>query len=544
MVRLAGTPSILSWPLPISFQAQAIVNATAAYKVPIQVFMGMYDNETTLGANVANSGVGASGGAAGPFQFEAGTGRTYGYPRTNTPTSTEFVAQANAAAHYLHDLFVDFIPSLQSWQNALAGYNAGAGNFRLTQAQDYAARALAFKIPIVWAAALGVTPGASQGTATAGGTANAGGTGTLLNDSSGFTVGDPTNPDEDFWTALNRLAQDRYWYLFSDSETLYLADGPDLMKQTPAMSVDRIADMSIISSLQFTFDNTAWTYAATHKKRRRTQRRTALAKITSPVEGILDAVCKVDEVRAGDVMVFSNTGPGDGQWLVGDCRRSVFEVMSEITVVPALTPLSEGELNPAGQNQNNLSAYATPINDTGYVNPVGLWTPTRVDQGVDGTLKGPYMAPADSTIVLAQPSNAGWGPIGGPGGGWIVGRITSGALKGKYWYVAEGIYPLIAQGTNVQAGTPVGRTVINPFNQIPGNIETGWADPNNPGRPLSQSLPTYATADPAVKRDQSPAAIACGNSFNRWLIKLKASPGSIQGQGVGVVPSPMPPGYP
>lgn len=872
---------VQSWPLPRATQAVAISNAMAAWGIPAQVFLGMYNNETNLGflRNADGSIQTSPTGAVGPFQMEPTTAAQYNYPLTSTPNTTEFAQQADGAAHYLHDIYVDFVPTAKNWRNTLAGYNAGQGNYRLPAAQDYGSRALAFNIPAVWKAELSGNFASGIDPATPGGTAGAGGTGTLINDSSGFRVGDPTNPDEDFWTAINRLCQERYWYecdirtqvptpdgwttignlevgdfvlgtngrpvqvlgllpihigrdcfrlifrdgtsvitdadhpwtttrgtfstreisnsvttrrkgskypyynhrimaaaplnldeadlpidpyvfgywlgdgtarypritvaerdrshviseisraglivhrewqdgcapasriqvansrgqkygglanllrrlgvtgnkriplsylrasheqrlallqglmdsdgwicnkscvisqvnerladdvlellrtlglqpargvrkyrrpvrnpqgglsvardqitirfampdfcpfrlprkaeqyqlirsrlhfqrdryhtivaveqvpsepvrcitvdspdhlflvgesmvpthnCFSDGETLYIADGPDLMKQTPAMELDRVADAGIIAHLEFSFDNTAWTYAATHKKRRRAQRRTALAKITSPVEGLCEVVCKIDEVRAGDVAKFFNAGPGDGQWLVGDCRRSVFSVTSEITVVPALTPLAEGQLDPAGQNKNNSSIFATTVSDKGYVNPVGQWSPSRVDQGVDGTLTGPLLAPGDTQILFAIPNDPGWL------GGYIVGKLLNGSLAGKYWYAAEGIAPLIPNGATVKAGTPVGRPVQSGYPNSPGTIEIGWADPNSPRRPLAQSLSGYSG-------DQSPQALAAGNSFNRFLIKLGASPGSVQGHGVGVVPAPMPPGYP
>lgn len=224
----------------------------------------------------------------------------------------------------------------------------------------------------------------NNGGSSPGGTANAGGTGTLLNDTSGFRVGDATNPDEDFWTAMNRLAQERYWYLFSDGETLYLADGPDLMQQTPAFELDRVGDGAAISHIDFTFDNTAWLYAATHKRRKRTQRRTALAKVVSPVGGSLNLICAIDAVRAGDVVKMSNCGPGDGQWLVGDCRRSVFEITSEVNLVQALSPLSEGALNPAQVNSNNLSSI---FGAGGFA---GSGTAKAVLQAAIAAIGGPY----------------------------------------------------------------------------------------------------------------------------------------------------------
>lgn len=534
---LPGPNSALqTWPLSISTQAVAISNAIAAYSIPVQVFMGMYNNETRLGTlrNPDGSIQTSPADAIGPFQMIPTTAASYDYPLTSTPNSAEFTRQANGAAHYLHNIYVDFVPSVKNWTNTLAGYNGGQGNYAGSEEQAYGRQAMAFQIPAVWKANLSGNFTSGLGPATPGGTANAGGTGALLNDSSGFQVGDPTNPDEDFWTALNRLAQERYWYLFSDGETLYLADGPDLMKQTPAIELDRVSDGGIINHLEFTFDNTAWTYAATHKKRRRSQRRTALAKITSPVEGICDVVCKIDEIRAGDVATFNNTGPGDGQWLVGDCRRSVFEVTSEMTVVPALQPLTEGELNPAQQNPTNLSAFANTITLGGYTNPVGNWQPGRIDQGVDGTLTSSAVAPGDSIILpVTKVSDPGWA-----GGGYIAGQLTTGKLKGKCWYIAEGIVPIVPVGAKVKAGSPVARRIVSPYaNHQLGNIEIGWADPNSPGRPLAQSISGYGG-------DQSPQAMAAGNSFNRFILKLGASPGAAQGAGVGVVAAAMPPGYP
>ncbi len=1018
-----------SWPLTIQQQAGPINAAVTLYHVPLQVFMGMYNNETILGTLRAgdSSLLVSPTGAEGPFQFEPSTATSYNYPLTSAPNLTEFGQQATAAAHYLSDLY----HQLHSWQNALAGYNGGAGNYKGAAEQNYATAALAFQIPADWAKAL-------NSPANAGGVAGQGGTGTNVNDTgitgSGFTVGDSANPDEDYWTAINRLCQSRYWYCFalaldtpiptphswttmealvegdevlgsddrpirvtgvsptftnrecfrvefldrssivadgdhrwktlslgsgfagepligksllpkvgnrylgirttrqiashvktrsnkynhrigsaqlalpevelpidpyifgywlgdgsktqpritvgekdhdhlitqlraagltitndrrnstwfdvffsngnsgdisrflceldvhnnkhipsvylrasrqqriallqglmdsdgspginngfssirrrladdfyellatlgirgfrrtaaggraikmpaghtsiakdlhgisfaptplvsayrlprklviyekrlrelegatqrgnqhtitcvaqvpsvpvrcitvsaedglflageamvpthnSDSETLYIADGPDLMLQRPATGdkpLDRIADLAAINHLSYTWDNcialdtpiptpdgettmgelepgdyvlgasgeptevlhtsrvhvgrdcyrltfddgtsivsdeghfwettvdgvtdirstgeiltqggkhtirpvpslelptrtiteivrvpsvpvrcitvaaedhlflagegmvptrnTAWQYAVTHRRRRRIQRRSSLAKVISPVEGTLEWICEIDEVRAGDTMVFSNTGPGDGSWLVGNVRRSLFEVLSEVTVVPALNPLSEQQV--AGVNKSNTTFVPSGASKQ-YTNPVGSWSPSRIDQGVDGTLARDYVAPGDSQILIATASDSGWA-----GGGYIAGKLLNGTYAGKVWYVAEGVSPSVTAGTKVNAGSPVASTVSNPYNQINGNIETGWASPSSPGQPLAQTLSGY-------NGDQSPQAIACGLSFNRFIVSLGAAPGAVQGAGVGVAPAQLPGGYP
>jgi hypothetical protein len=330
-----------------------------------------------------------------------------------------------------------------------------------------------------------------------GGIAGLGGTGTALNSTgqTPFTVGNTTTPTEDYWTAANRLAQARLWYLFSDGETVYLADGTDLMQQTPAVYVDSIADRSRINHLAFTWDNcvicttpiptpdgwttmgeldvgdyvlgstarptkivgvspvhrdhacysvqfsdrtaitsdgghlwktqrgvcttdairsdlgagiqhwinvtepvqlnrqvvavtpvrsepvrciavdaadhlylagegmvpthnTAFQYASNHKRHKKIQRRSTLSKVMSPVEAQLNLICAIDEVRAGDIVFMSSCGPGDGKWLVGECRRSVFSTYSEITLVPALSPLSEQQAAGVGAGLTGAAASA------------------------------------------------------------------------------------------------------------------------------------------------------------------------------------------
>ncbi len=236
-------------------------------------------------------------------------------------------------------------------------------------------------------------------------------------------------------------------------------------------------------------------------------------------------------------MTLANCGPGDGQWLAGDVRRSVFEITSEVTLVQALTPLTEGQLNPAGVNSSN-SIFGSLVGGTGtgnykgYVNPVGAWRPKRIDQGVDGTLTSNYLAPGNS--IIGPITGNGW-----PGGTYICGTFTDGVLKGKAWYVAEGVSPLVSAGAHVSAGTPVARPSTGRDGSSPnGLIETGWANPSNPSQTLAQSLPGYGG-------DQSPQAIACGNSFNRFLVKVGVNkPGAVQGSGVGVAPAALPGGYP
>ncbi len=159
-----------------------------------------------------------------------------------------------------------------------------------------------------------------------------------------FTVGTTDNPSEDYWTAINRLASEVRWALFSNGEYLYFMDGPELIAQKPAAYIDRVKDRERIAHLSFTWDNTSFQYRASHKHKGRVQHATKLAQISTPTEGRLDVICAIDEFRAGDVVVLSSCGPGDGRWIIGDCTRSVFATFSSLTLNPPIAPLSEQQV--------------------------------------------------------------------------------------------------------------------------------------------------------------------------------------------------------
>jgi hypothetical protein len=89
--------------------------AADKWHVPRWILWGVYGIETSFGSNIATSPT----GAVGAFQFEPATAAGYGYPMTNTPTAAQFAQQADAAAHYLHDL----LARTGSWERALNSYS-------------------------------------------------------------------------------------------------------------------------------------------------------------------------------------------------------------------------------------------------------------------------------------------------------------------------------------------------------------------------------------------------------------------------------------
>ena len=191
---------------------------------------------------------------------------------------------------------------------------------------------------------------ANGGGTIAGTPAGLGGTGTLANQVSNslWTVGDPSNPDQDYWTTFNQYCMDAQWYGFSDGETLYAADGTELMAQTPQGILSRL-DPSVVRA-ECTYDNTAFMYASTHTRKARIPRKTSLARLTSPTMVTVRVICDIDKYRAGDTVILQLFGPADGPWLIGDCTRSVFQPYSDLTLVQAMAPINAASGLTSGPN--------------------------------------------------------------------------------------------------------------------------------------------------------------------------------------------------
>ena len=188
---------------------------------------------------------------------------------------------------------------------------------------------------------------------------------------------------------------------------------------------------------------------------------------------------------------------------------------------------------------------ATPLaNGAGYVNPYA-GDPTaranRIDMGddTDAGAGGTIAVFGNARITFAQT---------GIGGGWtcatqinggVVYELLDGAYAGDYVYLAEDITPLVHAGQTVPAGQPIA--------QFPpgGCDEMGWEDPSAGAAgsgvmPLAETLPGF----PPVGGDQSPQALACGDSMARFLQSVGAPASVRMGAGAGVTAAPMPGGYP
>jgi hypothetical protein len=178
--------------------------------------------------------------------------------------------------------------------------------------------------------------------------------------------------------------------------------------------------------------------------------------------------------------------------------------------------------------QHPVSGLGTGASSTGagftgggtgtYVNPIPGATPSRIDQGGDYILppNGKFLAPGDSQIVAVD-QRSGFGQ-------YIAAKLIDGPLAGTYYYVAEGISPLVHVGQTVTAGTAIASSAGSQYGH--GVIEAGWANSSNHD-PLAQSLPGYAG-------DQSVGALTAGYSWSRFVQALGGVAAKFEGAGASL----------
>lgn len=96
--------------------------------------------------------------------------------------------------------------------------------------------------------------------------------------------------------------------------------------------------------------NTTFEYRQTHKVKAKVQRRSKIAKPSTPSEIRLKMVCPIDLYRAGDVFVFQNSGPIDGRWIVTDATRNCLkDTFTQFILEPPVEPLPEPKATEKGE---------------------------------------------------------------------------------------------------------------------------------------------------------------------------------------------------
>ncbi len=139
-----------------------------------------------------------------------------------------------------------------------------------------------------------------------------------------FEVGSKDNRNENFWDAMQRLAEEVNWSLFLDGRKVYFDDQYTLVRQMPALVLSR-GDENLLS-VSGTWDA-----------------RNIATELT------VDLVCDPFEFRAGDVFQLVNFGPLStgssaklpGRWLVSGVSRDLFTLSSSFTLVQPSKPNAE-----------------------------------------------------------------------------------------------------------------------------------------------------------------------------------------------------------
>jgi hypothetical protein len=178
-------------------------------------------------------------------------------------------------------------------------------------------------------------------------------------DVSQLTRGTPGNPDEDSFEAITRLASQVDWFAFTyqvpgHPETMFYIDGPELARQKITAYIDVQENYLInvetgvkeygvvLQPATFTFDQTTFEYRQDHKVKQKVQKKSKIAKPSTPSEVRLEIVCGIEDYRAGDVFVIRGFGPANGRWIVTDATRNCLkDTFTKFILEPPVEPLPE-----------------------------------------------------------------------------------------------------------------------------------------------------------------------------------------------------------
>jgi len=283
---------------------------------------------------------------------------------------------------------------------------------------------------------------------------------TPKSDISQLSRGTADNPDESSWDCITRLASEVNWFAFSNGKTLYYMDGPDLVAQKPAAYIKRLTTggldwqitdagtgekhlgAMVAPTPNYTFDNTAFVYRSTHKRKGKVIHRSRIAKPATPSELYLNIVCGIDFMHAGDVVVMQNAGPLNGRWIITDATRNCLaDVHTQFTLAPPTAPNPEpqatqgdtGKTTTKTGSGSGASTADPAITDTGKLSGVVQAAQKALaerskyvysegpNRGNNGTLFGPAPRTMDCSAFatlcykaagLPDPNHEGYSPIG------------------------------------------------------------------------------------------------------------------------------------
>lgn len=383
-----------------------------------------------------------------------------------------------------------------SQANANPGESAGtiAQN---TQGSAYptrydAVQGSALKVIQAWAGGTGFTASAFSSFASAGRSIT-------TNLPYEFSRGQP-GQREDSWTCMQRLASEVNWRCYvAGRNNVYFVTDDDLLVTKSSYTIAP----GEIGVGKLTFHAEVGGRTILCKGRRQPK----------PSDALLEA--RIDRWAAppGTVIILEDYGPADGQWLVADVQRPVFDAAAQITLVapqkalPEPAPQTKTTTIPGTAGSPVSLQRGSPTGSSGLFNsPFSkkMTQTTRIDDGVDfGNLSSGY---AGGSPILAI-------------GDCYLRRIDTNWYQGQPcmffelkdkgsgywgWYVAEGIHPEASVGMPIQAGQRVASFIIGT-----GSIEIGWA---------GNSTQTAAQANGHGGQSPSPE----GSSFLGFLNRVGA----------------------
>lgn len=303
-----------------------------------------------------------------------------------------------------------------------------------------------------------------------------------------FTIGTTQDKHENFWTGMNRLAQEVNWELVVDGDDIYYDSDITLCRAQLADVIDR-KDEAVVD---WTYDWDAGAVATNFQ----------LVLQDDPFQ-----------FRPADVLLLTSFGPASkdstiklpGRWLVGEIQRNPADIKSTYTLVQPTKPLPEPA--PQLKSQSASGNGLLPVIRGGATNPAPGATWGRLDMGFDGDY-GPAGAVAPYNGTVHVPGIGGW-----PGQGvyfYIVNDDQGGPDYTRAMYFAEGATPAVADGTHVTVGQKIGNPVAHGGTGAPGNFEIGPANTTN-GDCLAKS---YGLGSSGARNMVM--------SFYRWMRQLGA----------------------
>ena len=188
--------------------------------------------------------------------------------------------------------------------------------------------------------------------------------------------------------------------------------------------------------------------------------------------------------------------------------------------VAAPSPVNSPVAAPSPVN-TPITPSSPPANSGIYANPlraIRSLARERIDQGVDYSGYGPIYAIGDGVVLSTY--NGGW-----PGGTYITYRLTQGPAAGLTVYAAEDIKPLVQVGQTITSSTIIGM-MYEGFD----GIETGWADPNEPGETMARHAGQFGGSNSTMY----------GYNFSQLLSSLGSPAGVLQNQPTGTLPPQWP----